>query len=96
MISTNMRNYEYFAYSEESDAYGQQVLSLEPVGTIKIALEIASQEITDSIAYSGCTYIGFTRGDIDDSHVIKFREDKLKVMYVNPRGRLKQVFLKEM
>ena len=95
MINANMRTYEYYSYGEQ-DAYGQQELSSEPVGTIKIAIEVSSQEIQDSIAYSGCTYIGFTRYGIDDTYVIQYGDDKLKVMYVVPRGRLKQVFMKEM
>lgn len=95
MINTQMRNYEYFTYGER-DAYGMPSLSTEAKGTIKISIEISSQEIQDSIAYSGCTYIGFTRDEIDDTYVIKYGNDNLKVMYVNPRGRLKQVFLKEM
>jgi hypothetical protein len=89
-----MRNYEYCTYGE-LDAYGMPSVS-DAKGTIKIALEIASQEVNESVKYSGCTYIGFTHADIDDTYIIKTDDADLKVMYVNPRGRFKQVFLREM
>lgn len=95
MINANMKSYSYFAFGAE-DKYGQPELSKEPVGTIKMAIEITSQTIQDNINYSGAQYIGFTLGEINDSHVIKYGDQELKVLYVNPRGRFKQVFMAEM
>lgn len=95
MINTHMRFYDYFIYGEKS-ASGFPTLSSRSKGRIKIAIEVASQSIKDSIAYSGCSYVGFTRDDIDDTYVIQYKDEKLKVQYINPRGRLKQVFLERM
>ena len=92
MINADMRNYDYFIYGE-ADAYGQQQLSETAAGTIKMAINIASQSVRDSVAYSGTEYTGLTHAAIDDSYVIQYGEERLKVLYVNPRGRFKQVYL---
>ena len=92
MISNNMRFYDYFALGEEN-AYGQQKLSTSPVGQIKMAIETTSQSIQDNILYNNASYVGFTFGDINDTHVISYGDKKLKVLYVNSRGRMKQVFM---
>lgn len=96
MINTDMRLYDYFTFGDE-DGYGQPQLSTEPKGKIKMAINISSQSTQDNILYKDCTYVGLTKdANVDDTYVIGYRESKLKVLYVNPRGRNKQVFLKEM
>lgn len=94
MINTDMRWYDYFTFGEE-DEYGQAQLSKDVKGSIKIAINTISQSITDNINYKDATYIGLTNAAIDDTYVIQYGEVKLKVLYVNPRGRFKQAFLKE-
>ena len=61
-----------------------------------LAIFINTQGIDESIKYSKCTYMGLTREEIDDKYVIYFKGIKLKVLYVNPSGRYKQVFMGEM
>lgn len=92
MINIQMRNYDYFTLGKK-DAYGQQELSKYPTGSIKISINLTSQSIQDNINYSGSQYIGLTRAEVDDTYVIQFGEKRLKVLYVNSFGRLKQVFL---
>lgn len=92
MISTDMRLYDYFLY-EGKNAYGQPQLSAERKGVVKMAINITSQSIQDNINYSGASYIGLTSALLDDSYVIQYGDEKLKVLYVNPKGRLNQVFL---
>lgn len=94
MINNDMRLYDFYTYGA-ADAYGQPQLSADPQGQIKIAINISNQTIQDNINYKGATYMGLTHFPIDDSFVIQYGEEKLKVLYVNPRGRLKQVFLCE-
>ena len=90
----NMRFYDYFVYGEER-GYWMPQLSTEANGKIKIALNILSQSAQDNILYEDCSYVGLTHDDnINDKYVIQFGDEKLKVLYVNPIGRLKQVFLK--
>lgn len=94
MITTDMRLYDYFLY-EDKDAYGQPQLSKGRKGVVKMAINTTSQTIQENINYSGASYIGLTHSLLDDSYVIQYGDVKLKVLYVNPKGRLKQVFLAE-
>lgn len=94
-MEQNMRKYSYFVYGEKDD-YGQPQLSKEVVGEIKMAIGVASQSIQDSVAYSGTQYTALTHADVNDSMVIQFGDEKLKVLYVNPHGKYKQVFLARM
>ncbi len=94
MINTDMRTYDYYTYGSDN-AYGQPQLSQEPQGTIKIAINITSQSIQDNVLYKDCSYVGLTLDPfVNESYVLKYGEEKLKVLYVQPKGRFKQVFLK--
>lgn len=95
MINADMRNYNYYLYGA-LDAYGQPQLSSEVQGTIKIAINIASQAVQENVVYNGAQYLGITHADVNDKYVIQYGEEKLKVLYVNPKGRFKQVFLARM
>ena len=95
MINAKMRTYDYYIYGEK-DAYGQPQLSAETQGSIKIAINTTSQSIQDNILYQDCSYIGLTLDStVNDTFVIQYGDEKLKVLYVNPEGRYKQVFLKK-
>lgn len=96
MINTNFRTYDYFTFGDD-DGYGMPVLSQEAKGTIKMSITITSQATQDNILYKDCTYLGLTHdSNVDDSYVIQYGNEKLKVMYVNTSGRYTQVFLKGM
>lgn len=94
MINADMRIYDYYTYGNK-DAYGQPQLSTEVKGSVKMAINISSQSIQDNINYKDANYIGLTYALLDDTFVIQYGDKKLKVLYVNPKGRLKQVFLAE-
>lgn len=97
MINAQMKTYDYFRLLEP-DAYGQRQLPSEdavPEGQVKMAINISSQATQDNINYQDCNYIGLTHSSLlDDSCVIQYGKERLKVLYINPVGRLKQVFLK--
>lgn len=95
MINADMRIYDYFTLGA-NNAYGQPAMSAEPVGTIKMAINISSQSVQDNINYKDCQYVGLTHANVDDTYVIQYGNEKLKVLYVNPKGRYKQVFMREM
>ena len=96
MINAQMRQYEYYTYGEQN-AYGQSQLSAEPQGVIKMAINITSQNTQDNILYNNSTYIGLTTdAEVNDTYVIQYEKERLKVMYVNPMGRFKQVFMARM
>lgn len=92
MINTRMGNYEFYTYGEPNE-YGQAVLSEEIKGTIKISISNISTATSDNIKYKDADYIGLTMAQIDDTYVIQYGEEKLKVRYVIPGGKYKQVFM---
>lgn len=97
MINADMRLYDYFT-TGGTNAYGQPQVPKEtdtPVGQIKMAINISSQSIQDNINYRNCSYIGLTQAEVKDTYVIKYKEELLKVLYINDKGRLKQVFLQK-
>lgn len=96
MINTDMREYNYFTLGAP-DEYGQPQLSAEAQGSIKIAIYLTSQAITNNIKYKDSSYIGITLDKaVNDTYVIDYNGEKLKVLYVNPKGKYKQVFLSEL
>lgn len=91
-----MRTYNYFTIGD-INAYGQpQTISKDttPDGQIKIAIYTSSQSIQDNINYKDCSYIGLTHAKVDDTYIIEYGEERLKVLYCNPIGKYTQVFLK--
>lgn len=92
MINNDMRDYNYFLL-EGYDDYGQLTPTDMPQGTIKMAIYVLTQTVSETSPYSGASYIGLTNSDIDDTYLIQYGEEKLKVLYLSPRGVLKQVFL---
>lgn len=96
MINADMRSYNFYTFGAKN-GYGEPQLSDEIQGSIKITINVISQSIGDNVNYKQATYIGLTRDvDVNETYVIDFEGVKLKVLYVNPRGRLKQVFMSEM
>lgn len=93
MINTATRTYDYFTFGAIND-YGQRILSDTPQGKIKMAVFNTSTSIQENINYSNCNYVGLTMAQLDDSYVIQYGTEKLKVEYIHPLGRYKQVFLK--
>lgn len=93
MINADMRSYDYFLYGEE-DKYGQAQLSDTIQGSIKMSIYSTSTNIQDNINYKNAEFIGLTKdSNICDKYVIQYGIDKLKVLYVISKGRLKQVFM---
>lgn len=95
MINANMRFYDYFTFGADN-AYGQPQLSQDPQGKIKMAINITSQSIQDNINYKNAQYIGLTNAAIDDTYVIQYGAERLKVLYSNPLGKYTQVFMAQL
>lgn len=100
MINTDMHLYNYFSLGEKNN-YGQATIIKDengnPViqGSIKMAINISSQGVQDNINYQNAQYVGLTLGEVSDRIVIDYNGSKLKVLYINPKGRYKQVFMSE-
>lgn len=99
MITTDMREYEYYLYAQDNE-YGQQTLIKDengnPItqGTVKLAIYTTSQSIQDNINYKNAQYLGLTYDiRVHDNYVIQYGDEMLKVLYVNSKGRYKQLFM---
>lgn len=94
MISRDIKTYNFFTFGEK-DEYGQAKLSDEIQGQVKMAIYISSQAVQDNINFQDCNYIGLTQDkNVNDSYVIEYLDQRLKVQYVNPHGRYKTIYLK--
>ena len=99
MINSNMRDYDFYLLGDDN-GYGQITLirddNAQPLkqGEVKISISTLTKTVTDDIRYSDASYIGLTHDkNINDTYVIKYGNELLKVQYVTPGGRYKQVFL---
>lgn len=93
MINANMRYYNFYTYAT-NDEYGQPLLSDDIKGQIKMSITITSQSIQDNVLYEDAAYIGLTTdAEVNSTYVIEYGKERLKVLYVNPQGRYKQVFM---
>lgn len=95
MINAAMRLYNFFSIGEPN-GYGQPQMpakDAKPEGQIKMAINTLSESAADNVRYKEASYLGLTHADIDDTFIIQYGEERLKVLYVNTAGRYKQVFL---
>lgn len=98
MINVDMRYYKYFTIGALNE-YGQKQTpgkDAKPDGQIKMAIYTSSQSIQENINYLGCQYIGLTNANVDDTYIIEFEGERLKVLYVNKKGRFKQVYMSKL
>ena len=91
MINAQMKKYTYEKFGGLDD-YGQPALSAA-AGSIKMSINLTNETLNENALYSGAQYVGLTMANIDASYIIHFGNEKLKVLYVTPSGRYKQVFL---
>lgn len=93
MINADMREYPYYTYGNVN-AYGQAALSKDVQGVVKMAIYSTSQSVQNNIKYKDASYIGFTHDSkVNDAYVIQYGKERLKVLYIQPKGRYKQVYL---
>ena len=92
MVTRDLRTYNYYTIGA-NDAYGQPQTSTEPAGQITMAIYTTSQGVQSNINYASANYIGLTNSPINDTYIIEYGAEKLKVLYVQPSGRYKQAFL---
>lgn len=96
MINAAMREYPYYLYSG-SDEYGQPQLSPNAVGSVKMAINLQSQNSQQNIMYSDANYVGLTHNtEVNDAYVIEYGKERLKVLYVSTHGRMRQVYMARM
>lgn len=98
MINSNMRNYDYWKITLNEE-YQQEVIpaaETPTAGKVKLSIYPTSTGTQDNILYSNCAYIGLTfDADIDETYIIQYEKERLKVKYKQPYGRYKQVYLQK-
>lgn len=87
--------YAYTTAEPDRDKYGDLVLKANEVGVIDMAIYLHTQSTTDDIRFQNADYIGLTNDTVNDQYIIYYHDERLKVMYVNPFGRYKQVFMQK-
>jgi hypothetical protein len=93
MITTQMRKYTYKKITEILDDYVQPTIE-EVEGEIKMAINFTNETVQDNSLYSDAQYIGLTLNkNIDSTYIINYEGESLKVLYINPAGKYKQVFM---
>lgn len=93
MINSRMRAYDYFLIGNDN-GYGQLTLTPEVQGKVAMSIATLNKAVVDNIRYSDASYIGLTHDKtINDTYVIQYGNELLKVQYVNSDGRYTQVFL---
>ena len=76
------------------DEYGQMLSTPEEQREIKMTFTLYNHTNSSDIRYQNVRYVGLTKDkDINDNMTIKVGEDEYKVLFVNPFGRMTQVFL---
>lgn len=95
MIGRDMKAYPYYLVGDR-DSYGQQTIGTEPAGALQVAIYSTTQAVADTVLYSEAEYIGLTRGAVTDAFVIDYKGKLLKVLYVQPKGRYKQAFMRRL
>lgn len=95
MFNADMRLYAFYLL-EAANAYGQPVKSSEPKGNIKMSVYTTNQNVQDNVNYKAASYMGLTQAPVTDKYIIQYGEKQLKVLYVQPQGRFKQVFMREL
>lgn len=93
MINSDMRLYDVFTLSEETDSYGQPSMSKEPAGKTKMAVYVANQSVSTNTLYSEAQYMGVTFDTLDDTCYVDYEGELLKVNYVQKSSRYSYVFM---
>lgn len=92
MINPQMKNYNYYLLGDVDD-YGQETIPTTPTGTIKMAINLKTENTADNIIFNDSQYIGLTHQPVTDKYIIDYNGMKLKVILVNDFGRIKTVFM---
>ena len=92
VINRSMREALCYALGAR-DSYGQETLDTENSSTIHLTFGLYNHHETEDVRYQDVEYTGLTYDNLTDNNVIQIEDIKYKVKFVNPYGRMKQVFL---
>lgn len=87
-----MRQAEMLSFGEV-DEYGQEVIDTENAITVNLTFGLFNHQETEDVRYQDVEYCGLTYDNITDNNILLLDDKKYKVKFVNPYGRMKEVFL---
>lgn len=92
VINRDMREALVYVLGE-NDEYGQPTLNPENPIKITLTFGLFNHSPVEDPRYQDVMYTGLTTYNLTDKNVIQIGDSKFKVKFVNPFGRLNQVFL---
>jgi hypothetical protein len=92
VINREMRQAQMYSLGV-MDEYGQEEIDLENAVPIQLTFGLYNHHDTEDVRYQDVEYTGLTHSVVSDKNIIQIGETKYKVKFVNPFGRLNQVFL---
>lgn len=75
------------------DEYGFPTLNEELSRQVLMTFTLFTHHPVEDIRYQGIEFTGLTADTLTDNDVVEIEGNKYKVKFVNPCGRLNQVFL---
>lgn len=77
------------------DEYGQDLVDALEEKPITLTFGLYNHKQTDDVRYEDVEYTGLTAYDVSDNQIIAIGDKEYKVLFVNPFGRMNQVFLRQ-
>lgn len=75
------------------DEYGQNLAEVQAQTTIQLTFGLYSHRDASDIRYQDITHTGLTKSKVNDKQILIIDGKQYKIKFVNPYGRLSQVFL---
>lgn len=95
MINREMRPAAVLSYEDSLDEYGQSNTGVPTERMIELTLRIHQHTKVEDIRFNEVTHSALTFDkSIIDANKIRIGDDTYSIEFVNPEGRLTQLFLK--
>lgn len=91
-IYRRLTKYNYYTLVD-SEYGGKTADFTSPTGVVNMAIQLNNMAMNSNTIYTSANFVGLTQEDIDDTYIIEYGNEKLKVLYVYPEGKYKQVFM---
>ena len=63
------------------------ILTCGLLSAAMLTVSATQKDDKNNINYKDCRYVGLTHANVDDTYIIEYGNERLKVLYVNPKGR---------
>lgn len=92
VINRDMRQAQVYKLAGQ-DEYAQPTYETESSQTISLTFGLFNHSPVEDIRYQNVEYTGLTKDLCAESDLLKIGDNFYRVIFVNPFGRLNQVFL---